>query len=218
MVYVKVLSEHLYRKTCKNRKYLTYDEDFYVLLAVLFVWEKGAINTVLEVITLIMRMERASSSETLPSICQRTWGRIPFGTNPQLSLIQDIRLWGEIRYAAKMTVESALKLNIPSVRCRISVMRKFLYYSPHATHTLTHSNTFIEYIHQVCSNFSGTLGHGIADSMPCFVLSKCNKGSRFNLHIKLPCNRISGERKIDPFDNGLFICLLANVNTESHMH
>ena len=163
-------------------------------------------------------MERAGPSETLPSICQRTWGGILYGTNPQLSLIPDIRLHGEIWYPAKMAVESVLVLNIPSVGCRISIMRKFFYYSPHPTHTLTHSNTFIEYIHQVCSNFSGPLGHGIADSMPCFVLSKCNKGSRFNLYIKFPCNRISGERKIGPFDNGLFICLLANANTESHMH
>jgi len=164
-------------------------------------------------------MERAGFSLTLPSICQRTWGRIPDGTNPQLSLIQDIRLFGEIRYPAQMTVQSALKLNIPFVGGRILRMRKFLFYFPHPTHTLTHSNTIIEcIIHQVCSNIRGPLGHGIANSMPCFVLSKCNKGSRFNLHIKFPCNRISGERKIGPFDNGLFICLLANVNNESHMH
>jgi len=200
------------------RKYFTCDEDFYVLLAVLFAWEIGTINTVLEVIPLILKTERAGSSETLPSICQRTWGRIPDGPNLQLSPIKDIRLYGEIRYPAKLTVESALKRNIPSVGARISIMRNFFFYSPHPTHTLTNTNTFIEYIHQVCSNFSGSLGHGIADSMPCFVLSKCNKGSRFNLHIKFPCNRISGERKIGPSDNGLFICLLANVNTESHMH
>jgi len=202
-------------KKCKNRRYLTYDEDFYVLLAVFFARERGTINTVLEVIPLILKMKRADSSEMLPSICQRTWGRIPDGTNPLLSLIQDIRLYGEIRYPAKMTVQSALRLNIPSAGGRILIMWNFFFYSPHHTH----SNTLIEYIiHQVCSNFRGPLGHGIASPMPRFVLSKCNKRSRFNLHIKFPCNRISGERKIDPFDNGLFICLLANVNTESHMH
>jgi len=63
-----------------------------VLLAMLFAQERGTINTVLEVIPLILKMERASSSETLSSICQRKWGCIPNGTKPQLSLIQDIRL------------------------------------------------------------------------------------------------------------------------------
>lgn len=145
MVYVKLLSEHLYRKKCKNRRYLTYEEDFYVLLAVLFAWERGTINTVLEVIPLILKIERADSSEALPSICQRTWGRIPDGINPQHSLIQDIRLYGEIRYPAKLTVESALRLNIPSAGSRISIMRNFFYYSPHPTHTLTHS---LKHIHR----------------------------------------------------------------------
>ena len=90
-------------------------------------------------------MERAISSETLPSIRQRTWGRIPDGINPQHSLIQDIRLYGEIRYPAKLTVQSALKLNIPSAGCRISIMRNFFYYSPHPTqHTQS-----LRHIHRI---------------------------------------------------------------------
>jgi len=88
-------------------------------------------------------MERAGSSLTLPSICQRTWGRIPDRTNPQLSLIQDIRLYGEIRYRAKMRVQSTLKLNIPSVGDRILRMRKFFSFTPPIplTHSLTQTHS-----------------------------------------------------------------------------
>jgi hypothetical protein len=68
MVYVKVLSE----EKCKNRRYLTYDEDFYVLLAMLFAQERGSINTVLEVIPLILNMEKAGVTGNLGSSPERT--------------------------------------------------------------------------------------------------------------------------------------------------
>jgi hypothetical protein len=64
---------------------------------------------------LILKKKRAGYSETLSAICRITWGRIPDGTNPQLSFTQDIRLYGEIRYPAKMRPNFAHKLNIPSV-------------------------------------------------------------------------------------------------------